>query len=148
MLGRARYSAEKTQHVLYFWKACDFGISNMILKGDYLVTTWGNLGRILGKSFDLGSWIAIRGATRICDAVFLFSFISLQKYFMNSFTIICTVVLSGIETANSWMDSQCLLVSRTCWIQTFQKQRHQSHVILWHMKLGAFQIPGCYDIWN
>ena len=36
----ARYSAEKTHHVLYFWKAGALRISNMILRGDYLVTTW------------------------------------------------------------------------------------------------------------
>ena len=50
--GTAKYNAaEKTHHVLYFWKAGALRISNMILRGDYLVTTWGNLGEIMGKSW-------------------------------------------------------------------------------------------------
>ena len=51
IISTARYSAEKTHHVLYFWKAAALRISNMILRGDYLVSTWGNLGEILGKSW-------------------------------------------------------------------------------------------------
>ena len=48
--GTARYSAEKTHHVLYFGKAGASRISNMIPRG-HMGTTWGPPGDHLRTSY-------------------------------------------------------------------------------------------------